>query len=107
MTASSVAEQLHGLPGAELIVQGIKDLAAGIESIPGLLVAVGAHRIRERLPGLALDGLPERPELRLYALLRLQHPREAYSQYNAYLRRLTRFCHALESHRTCMGEPIG
>jgi hypothetical protein len=90
---------LNGLPGAELIQQGMEELAAGTESIPAMLVAIGAHRIKERLPELGTDSLPHRPERILYRLLRDEHPREAYSQYNAYLRRLSRFCRALESRR--------
>ncbi|MDA0321613.1 MAG: hypothetical protein O2923_02695 [Verrucomicrobia bacterium] len=87
------------LPGADLIQQGIEDLAAGAESIPAMMVAIGAHRIKERLPELRTDNLPHRPERILYRMLRDEHPREAYSQYNAYLRRLSRFCRALESRR--------
>ena len=97
MAAETTHARLRGLPGAELIAQGLADLAAGVESIPGLLVAVGAHRIAERMPEVKLQDLPERPERRLYALLGERFPHEAYSQYNAHLRRLSRFCRALES----------
>ena len=85
------------MSGADLIQQGIEDLAAGTESIPAMMVALGAHRIKERLPELGTDNLPHRPERILYRMLRDEYPREAYSRYNAYLRRRSRFCRALES----------
>lgn len=88
---------LDGLPGAELIQQGIDDLAVGEESIPALVVAIGAHRLSEKLPVVKTENLPRRPERLLYRMLLDENPREAYGRYNAYLRRLSRFCRALES----------
>ncbi len=90
--------RFENLPGAELISQGIADLRQGVETVPALLVAVGAPRLEESLGKLA-DRWPAQPELRLYRLLRQQTPDEAYGQYNALLRRLTSFCRALESRR--------
>lgn len=97
MSSDATKELLQGLPGAELILQGLDDLAEGGDTIPALLVATGAPRLSESIPELGAVDLPERPERRLYALLRSRYPREAYGQYNAFLRRLTRFCRALES----------
>jgi hypothetical protein len=49
------------LPGEDLIDAGLKDLHAGRETIPALLVAIGSPRLR-RL-GLALpEQLPADPE---------------------------------------------
>ena len=36
-----------GLPGAELVRDGVADLARGVESIPALLVSIGAPRLRD------------------------------------------------------------
>ena len=40
-----------GLPGAELIEAGLVDLERSVESVPALLVAIGAPRLRQ----LAID----------------------------------------------------
>jgi hypothetical protein len=80
----------EGLPGWELVEPGLADLARGVESVPALLVAIGAPRLR-RL-GLEIPG-PEisTPEHRLYAVLSAEAPDAAHSRYNALLRRLVSF----------------
>jgi len=40
------------LPGADLVEQGVQDLAAGRESVEALLVSIGAPRLAA--PGLEL-----------------------------------------------------
>jgi hypothetical protein len=85
------------LPGYELIEKGLVELRSGSLSMEALLIALSAPRLR-RL-GLALppqNELPDEPELRLYRLLRQEFPADAYSRYNALLRRLISFEHALE-----------
>ena len=88
----------QGLPGWELVEPGLADLARGVESVPALLVAIGAPRLR-RL-GLRVDG-PEiaTPEHRLYALLSREDPDRAHSRYNALLRRLVSFERAADCGR--------
>lgn len=84
------------LPGAEIVGQGLSDLAAGAETVPALLVAIA----RPRLLRLGLD-VPDPgwadAELRLYRLLRVQSPRDAYTRYNSLIRRLISYAHALEA----------
>ncbi|MFN6963916.1 MAG: hypothetical protein ACK4S4_09135 [Pyrinomonadaceae bacterium] len=83
------------LPGEEIITQGISDLADGNETIPALLVAIGAPRLR-RL-GIAIPSdLPDSPEHRLYDLLRSTAGDAAHSKYNALVRRLVSFERAAE-----------
>jgi hypothetical protein len=78
------------LPGGELIRTGLEDLAAGIESVPSLLVSVGAPRLRRS--GVELVGEPySDPEHRLYARLADEGPDSAHSRYNALIRRLASF----------------
>jgi hypothetical protein len=90
---------LQNLPGAELIRDGLADLAAHRETVPGLLVAIGYPRLSSLGLGLDLAAhLPIEPELRLYHLLGIAHGNEAHSQYNALIRRLISFEQALE-HR--------
>lgn len=55
-------------PGEELINQGLADLAAGNETVPSILVSIGAHRLRRS--GVAVPvGTFGDPEHRLYNLL--------------------------------------
>ena len=86
---------LGGLPGADLIEQGLQDLAAGRETVEAALVAVGTPRLRAA--GLEV---PESPfaiaEHRLWELLAAQDEGSAHGRYNALLRRLVSFERALE-----------
>ena len=78
------------LPGHDLVEQGLVDLARGVESVPALLVAIGAPRLR-RL-GLAVpDTELAEPEHRLYRELSRSGPDSAHSRYNALLRTLISF----------------
>jgi hypothetical protein len=77
-------------PGGDLVQEGLADLACGVESIPALLVLIGAHRLRR-------IGLPVpettilSPEHRLYEKLADTDPDSAHSRYNALMRRLISF----------------
>lgn len=82
------------LPGADFIREGLRDIAAGVESIPALLVLVGAPRLREL--GLDVPDTPYFPEDRLYAKLAESHGDGAHSQYNALIRTLVSFERAAE-----------
>ncbi len=82
-------------PGEEIIEQGLADLAEGKETIPALLVSIGATRLREA--GLAIPfSTFQSPEQRLYSLLNAEGSDEAHSRYNALIRRLVSFERALE-----------
>lgn len=82
-------------PGEDLIEQGIADLERGLETVPSLLVSIGASRLRDA--GLNIpDATFSTPEHRLYALLQAEHSDNAHSQYNAYIRRLVSFERASE-----------
>lgn len=86
------------LPGWDLVSAGIADLTCGDESAESLLVSVASGRL-SRL-GVDVPPLTSAPgpaaEIRLYRLLCGTRPHDAYSHYNALLRRLARFVHALE-----------
>lgn len=89
-------EVSDALPGSDLIKQGLRDLAAGTESIESLLVLVGAPRLR-RLGFDVPDGDKRSfPEDRLYAKLAEQDSDTAHSRYNALIRRLVSFERAAE-----------
>ena len=83
-----------GLPGADLIEAGLVDLARSVESVPALLVAIGAPRLRQL--GVAVPKAPRDPEHRLYALLAQDDSDSAHSRYNALVGRMTSFARAAE-----------
>ena len=85
---------MSSLPGNDLIVTGIEDLQGNRVTIPALLVAIGAPKLRSL--GLEVpDNLPSNPEHRLYDLLATSEPDSAHSRYNALIRRLVSFERAL------------
>jgi hypothetical protein len=85
--------QPSGLPAEDLISDGLRDLALGIESPAALLVSIGAPRLR-RL-GLEVPSPLPSPEFRLYALLSDEDADAAHGRYNALVRRLVSFERAL------------
>jgi hypothetical protein len=76
-----------------LVEEGLRDLLQGVESVPALLVAIGAPKLRDL--GVAVPPTPLHPEYRLYALLAASGGNAAHSQYNALIRRLVSFERAL------------
>jgi hypothetical protein len=85
------------LPFADVIAEGVADLAAGRETLAALVVAIGAPRLRRQ--GVALppaEALPSSPEHRLYRLLAAREGDGAHSAYNALVRRLVSHERALE-----------
>lgn len=86
-----------GLPGAELIEEGLADLRAGRMSTSALLALVGGPRLR-RL-GFDVPQGPQDPEHRLYEALAAEDQDSAHSRYNALVRRLVSFERAAECVR--------
>ena len=89
---------METLAGNELIRLGLVDLQHQRETIPALLVAVGAPKLR-RLGVNLPRSLPPNPEHRLYDLLCVSGSDSAHSRYNALIRRLVSFQRALECVR--------
>lgn len=89
------------LPGGDLIERGLEDLQHGTESIPALLVLIGAPRLRQL--EVAVPDVPwADPEHRLYHLLAAQDSDSAHGRYNALIRKLVSFERAVG----CTGSPI-
>lgn len=82
------------LPGRDLIARGLQDLEAGEETVPALLVSIGAPRLR--FLGIVVPRPIPQPELRLYLRLHQEDPDAAHGRYNALIRRLVSFERALE-----------
>jgi len=77
-----------------LIEMGVEDLLHQRHTIPALLVAIGAPKLRSL--GLEVpENLPSNPEHRLYDLLADSEPDSAHSKYNALIRRLVSFERAM------------
>lgn len=90
---------LSGLPGAERVRRGLRDLAAGRRTADALLVAMAAPRLRELgLPVPPDERVPAGAELALYALLR-DAGGDGYARYNALLAEVVSFASALEARR--------
>ncbi len=84
------------LPGEDLILKGLDDLAAGNETIESLLVRIGAPRLRRLGFVIPEDPNSEYPETRLYLLLHREDPMAAHSRMNALVRRLVSFESTME-----------
>ena len=90
-----VPNNLTALPGGDLVVIGLRDLRAGVESIEAALVRVGATNLRAHGLDVSPEDAKGSPEHTLYALLATKYGNAAHSQYNALLRRLVSFERAL------------
>lgn len=87
--------QIEDFPGGDLVREGLNDLSRGVESIPALVVSIGAPRLRRM--GMDFPVTPFRePEHRLYEMLAKTDPDSAHSRYNALIRRLVSFERAAE-----------
>ncbi len=82
------------LPGGDLIREGLADLSRGIESIPALLVSIGAPRLARA--GVAVPATLPNAERRLYEHLAREDPDAAHGRYNSLVRTLVSFERALE-----------
>lgn len=94
--------QFADLPGSEFIWEGLADLESGRESVASLLIEIGRTRLSRagvRLPTPAAPKSSIDAETRLYRLLGRTQPENAYSQYNAWIRRLVSLEQALESRQ--------
>jgi hypothetical protein len=89
-----------GLPGAELVTRGLRDLASGAVTAESLLVLVAGPTLRR----LGIDVPPPQRvqppyEHRLYELLEKSFGTDAHGRYNSLLRRVVSFSHAVERER--------
>ena len=84
----------EALPGYDLISEGLKDLALGVESTAALLVSIGAPRL-SRI-GISVASPIPHAEHRLYQHLSRAHGDAAHSRFNALVRRLVSFERAAE-----------
>lgn len=89
---------LTAFPGGDLVQEGLADLARGEETIPALLVSIGAPRLKSIGLPVPKNTFPS-PEMRLYERLAETDSDSAHDRYNALVRRLVSF----ESAAECVG----
>jgi hypothetical protein len=92
-------ESLKNLPGAEIVLAGIEDLAAGRATVNASAVQSAATRLRRiglDAPSAAGDVPPTHL---LYKQLSDRLGDAAHSRYNAILARVARFAGAAERAR--------
>ena len=87
-----------GLPGAEIVAEGIEDLRLGRESIPALLVSIGSPRLRKLFVDFPATVFAD-AEHRLYLRLVESDGDAAHSRYNSFIRLLVSFERAAECAR--------
>lgn len=92
--------KLSQLPGAEIVLPGIADLAAGRDTVNAVAVQCAAPRLR-RIGLNAPSSRGRRPAAhRLYERLRDELGDGAHSRYNAILARVASFAGAAERARS-------
>lgn len=84
---------MDDLPGADLVRDGVADLAAGRTSVPALVVSIAASRLRDL--GLDVPAGVDEPEHRLWELLAEEDSDSAHGRYNALVQRIVSFERAL------------
>ncbi len=82
---------LEGLPGAERIAAGLRDLDEHLLTEDALLVLIGAPRLRQLGIDVPTSTTVESPEHRLYEKLAEADDLAAHSRYNALIRLLVSF----------------
>lgn len=98
-------ELIDGLPGAGLVREGLRDHLSKRHTVPSCLVRMARRRLAraglmEPSPQHDIDA-----ELDLYRLL-AQHGNQAHSRYNALVRELTSFEHALDHRLSQQGQNL-
>jgi hypothetical protein len=90
-------DRFTAFPGGDLIAQGVQDLALQTESVDALLVSIGAPRLRAA--GMELPQIVAAAERRLCDRLAAEDCGTPHGQYNAFVRHLASFEHAVECAR--------
>jgi hypothetical protein len=88
-----------GLPGAELVEQGLADLKENRETDAALLVLIASPRLRDLGIEVPARDSPRPYEHQLYSRLEERYGTDAHSQYNSLIRRIVSFARALEGNK--------
>lgn len=88
--------ELETLPGGEIVLAGLRDLASGSDSLEAAAVAMASGRLRAVgliVPPQRTGGIASH---HLYDLLERDRPADAHSRFNAIARRIASFATAAE-----------
>lgn len=96
----SPSEPHNGLPGAELVEQGLDDLAHNRRTDLSLLILIAAPRLSRLGIKIPETSLPKPYEHELYTRLEQRLGQSAHSYYNSLIRRIVSFERALERERS-------
>jgi hypothetical protein len=91
-TVIEVAALASEIPGSDLVEAGLRDLAAGLSTVPALIVSIGAPRLRQL--GFEVVAPIEDADHALYLMLAaddLDRADAGHGRYNALVRRLVSF----------------
>ncbi len=103
VTDSDIDELTEGLPGGDIVRRGIDELKRGETSVCGLLVLSASTRLTSLGISVPVQDQTSIPaHIQLYRLLEASNSANPYSRYNALMRSLYSFMHALE-HRINRG----
>ena len=88
-----------GLPGADIVDAGLRDVIDGVASTECYLIAIAAPRLRRE--GVPVPRVADRqdPEWSLFRLLEREHGDLAHARYNALLEQLVSFADACQLFR--------
>lgn len=89
-----------GLPGAELVEQGLSDLKENRATETALLVLVASPRLKALGIEVPTRDFPKPYEHQLYSRLEERYGTDAHSQYNSLIRRIVSFARALEREQS-------
>lgn len=88
------------LPGADLVAQGLADLAQKRPTELAFLVLIAAPRLRSLGISVPDPGFPRPSEHQLYNLLEQHLGPGAHSGYNSLIRRIVSYARTLEREQS-------
>jgi hypothetical protein len=101
----NAATQEALLPGADLVAQGLADLARNKPTELAFLVLIAAPRLRSLGIPIPDPGFPRPSEHQLYSLLEQRLGTAAHSHYNSLIRRIVSYAQALEREQSQRESP--
>ncbi len=94
------------LPGADLVAQGLADLAQNRPTELAFLLLIAAPRLRPLGVSVPDPGFPRPSEHQLYNLLEQRLGSGAHSGYNSLIRRIVSYAQALEREQGRRERPL-
>jgi hypothetical protein len=88
-----------GLPGGDLVEQGLADLKRNEITELSLLVLIAAPRLKDLGIQIPECDFPKPYEHQLYSCLEDRYGTDAHSRYNSLIRRIVSFARALEREK--------